>query len=107
MAVLRAVADGTGAAAGDVTPRREMALALGLVALGAAVVLLGAGRSRRRHSRASPAAPGTPSGTGRRTALALVALAGAGAALLVRNWARPPLGVVLLGGGRRAWSPSA
>ena len=73
-----------------------MALALGLVVLGAAVVLVGAGRSGGT-TPGCPSAPGTPSGTGAATALALVALAGVGAALLVRRWARTALGVVLLG----------
>ena len=78
------------------TPRREMTLALGLVVLGAAIVLVGAGRSGGT-TPGVPAAPGTSSGTGAATALALVALAGVGAALLVRRWARTVLGVVLLG----------
>jgi hypothetical protein len=73
-----------------------MALALGLVVLGAAVVLVGAGRSSGAPPGV-PGAPGTSAGTGAATALALVALAGAGAALLVRRWARTVLGVVLLG----------
>jgi len=78
------------------TPRREMTLALGLVVLGAAVVLVGAGRSGDAPPGV-PVAPGTSSGTGAATALGLVALAGVGAALLVRRWARTVLGVVLLG----------
>jgi hypothetical protein len=73
-----------------------MALALGLVVLGAAIVLVGAGRSGGT-TPGVPAAPGTSSGTGAATALALVALAGAGAALLVGRWARTAIGVVLLG----------
>ena len=73
-----------------------MTLALGLVVLGAAVVLVGAGRSGDAPPGV-PVAPGTSSGTGAATALALVALAGVGASLLVRRWARTVLGVVLLG----------
>ena len=51
---------------GDVTPRREMTLALGLVVLGAAVVLVGAGRSGGT-APGVPVAPGAPSGTGAAT----------------------------------------
>jgi hypothetical protein len=73
-----------------------MALALGLVVVGAAIVLVGAGRAGDTPPGV-PAAPGTSSGTGAATALALVALAGVGAAFLVGRWARTVLGVVLLG----------
>jgi hypothetical protein len=73
-----------------------MALALGLVVLGAAIVLVGAGRSGGT-TPGVPAAPDTSSGTAAASALALVALAGAGAALLVGRWARTAIGVVLLG----------
>jgi hypothetical protein len=71
-----------------------MAIALGLVAVGAAVALVGGSRSTGAPPGV-PAAPGTASGSGSATALALVALAGAGAALLVRTWARVTLAVVL------------
>jgi Tryptophan-associated transmembrane protein (Trp_oprn_chp) len=75
------------------TPRREMAVALGLVVVGAAIALVGGSRSTGAPPGV-PAAPGTTSGSGS-TALALVALAGAGAILLVRTWARVTLAVVL------------
>ena len=71
-----------------------MVLALGLVAVGAAAALLGGSRSTGTPPGV-PTPPGTTSGAGAPTALALVALAGAGAALLVRNRARALLGVVL------------
>lgn len=76
--------------------RRELALAVGLVALGAAVALLGGGRSTGA-TPGVPTAPGTDTGTSGPTALALVALAGAGAALLVRTRGRLVLGVALVG----------
>jgi hypothetical protein len=76
------------------TARREMAVALGLVVVGAAVALVGGSRSTGTPPGV-PVAPGSSSGTGPTTALALVALAGAGAALLVRTWARVSLGVAL------------
>ncbi len=79
---------------GSLTPRREMALALGLVVLGAALALVGGSRSTGAPPGV-PAAPGTTTGSGSATALALVALAGAGAILLVRTWARVTLAVVL------------
>ncbi len=78
-----------------VPSRRGLALAVGLVALGGAVALLGGGRS----SVGTPGVPSAP-GSGRAAgpaALALVALAGAGAVLLVRNRTRVLLGLVLLG----------
>jgi hypothetical protein len=59
-----------------VNPRREMSVALGVVAVGAAIAL---------------------TATRQPAALALVAVAGAGAALLVRSWARVLIGLVLLG----------
>ena len=72
---------------------REMAVAIGLVVVGAVVALVGG-------HRGSPVNPGVPTaadtgGSSASTALALVALAAAGAALLVRNRARIVLGVVL------------
>lgn len=76
--------------------RRELAVAVGLVALGAAVALLGGGRSATT-TPGVPTAPGADTGTSGATALALVALAGAGALLLVRNRARVVLGVVIVG----------
>jgi hypothetical protein len=77
-----------------VTARAERAVAFGLVVLGAAVVLLGSGRS-------SGGTPGVAAATGSgrsdgAAALALVALAGAGAALIVRTGARRLLGVALV-----------
>jgi hypothetical protein len=72
-----------------------MALALGLVAVGAAVALLGSGRSTG-GTPGVPAAPGSDTGSGAPAALALVALAGAGAALLVRTRARVAVGLVLV-----------
>jgi hypothetical protein len=77
-----------------VTARAERAVAFGLVVLGAAVVLLGSGRS-------SGSTPGVPAATGSGrsdgpAALALVALAGAGAALIVRTGARRLLGAALV-----------
>ena len=110
VAVLRAVAT-AGAlrphgrrhdAPGACTPRREMAVALGLVVLGAALALVGGSRStgattrrtgRARHARPAPGPP---------AALALVALAGAGATLLVRTGPGWRSAVVLARGGRRA-----
>ena len=73
---------------------REMAVAIGLVVVGAVVALIGG-------HRGSPVTPGVPTaadtgGSSASTALALVALAAAGAALLVRNRARIALGIVLL-----------
>lgn len=74
------------------TGYREIAIAIGLVVVGAVVALVGG-------HRGSPATPGVPTaadtGSSAPTALALVALAAAGAALLVRNRARIALGVVL------------
>ncbi len=78
------------------TPRREMAVSLGLVVLGAAIALVGAGRSSGIAPGSVPTGSGADSGTAAPTALALVALAGAAATLLVRNWARTVLGLVLL-----------
>ncbi len=75
--------------------RRELAVAVGLVVLGAAVGLLGSGRSTGA-TPGVPAAPGTDTGAGAPAALALVALAGAGALLLVRNRSRALLGVALV-----------
>jgi hypothetical protein len=77
-----------------VTARAERAVAFGLVVVGAAVVLLGSGRS-------SGGAPGVPGATGSGrsdgpVALALVALAGVGAALIVRTGARRLLGAALV-----------
>lgn len=74
--------------------RREMAAAMGLVALGAGVALLGSGRSTG-GTPGVPAAPGAETGAGAPAALALVALAGGGAMLLVRNRPRVLLGVLL------------
>ena len=73
---------------------REMAVAMGLVVIGAVVALVGG-------HRGSPVTPGVPTaadtdGSSASTALALVALAAAGAALLVRNRARTGLAVVLV-----------
>lgn len=76
--------------------RRELALAVGLVVLGAAVALLGGSRSSGA-TPGVPAAPGADTGSSGPAALALVALAGAGAVLLVRNRARLVLGVALVG----------
>jgi hypothetical protein len=76
--------------------RRELALAVGLVALGAAIALLGGGRSAGT-TPGVPAAPGTDTGSSGTAALALVALAGAGAVLLVRNRTRLVLGAALVG----------
>ncbi len=78
------------------TPRREMAVSLTLVVLGAAIALVGAGRSSGVAPGSVPTGPGVDPGTAAPTALALVALAGAAATLLVRNRARTALGVVLL-----------
>jgi hypothetical protein len=75
-----------------------MAVGLGLVVAGAAVALLAGARSGGATAGV-PSAPGTSGaqpGAGGAAALALVALAGAGAALLVRNRARTALGAVLL-----------
>ena len=81
---------------GDVTPSRtEMAVTLGLIALGAGVALLGSGRSTG-GTPGVPAAPGAETGAGAPAALALVALAGGGAMLLVRNRPRVLLGVLLV-----------
>ena len=77
------------------TPRREMAVALGLVVVGAAIAMVGGSRSTGAPPGV-PVAPGITSGSGSATALALVALAGAGATLLVRTWARVTLAVVLV-----------
>ncbi len=75
-----------------------MAVSLAVVVLGAALALLGAGRSSGAAPGALPAGTGAADSTSAAsTALALVALAGAGAILLVRNWARTVLGVVLAG----------
>ena len=76
--------------------RRELAVAVGLVVLGAAVALLGGGRSTGT-TPGVPTAPGAGGGSSGSTALALVALAGAGAVLLVRNRTRLVLGLVLVG----------
>ena len=76
------------------TPRREMAVALGLVVVGAALALVGGSRSTGAPPGV-PAAPGTTTGSGSATALPLVALAGAGPIQLVRTWARVTLAVVL------------
>lgn len=77
------------------TPRRQMALALGLVVTGGVVALLGGGPSSGATPGVPPA-PGTSTGTGAATALALVGLAGAGATLLLRNRARIVLAAVLV-----------
>ena len=76
--------------------RRELALAVGLVALGAAIALLGGGRSAGT-TPGVPTAPGAGTGSSGTAALALVALAGAGAVLLVRNRTRLVLGATLVG----------
>jgi hypothetical protein len=78
-----------------VTARAERAVAFGLVVLGAAVVLLGSGRSSGAGTPGVPAATGSGRSDGA-AALALVALAGAGAALIVRTGARRLLGVALV-----------
>jgi hypothetical protein len=87
---------GSEATAGPGPGRRELAIAVGLVVLGAAVALLGGGRSAGT-TPGVPVAPGADTGSSGPTALALVALAGAGAVLLVRNRARLVLGAVLVG----------
>jgi hypothetical protein len=73
-----------------------MATGLGLVVLGAAIALLGAGRPSGAAPGSVPVGSGADSSPAAATALALVALAGAGATLLVRNWARTVLGGVLV-----------
>ncbi len=76
--------------------RRELALAVGLVVLGAAIALLGGGSRSSVTAPGVPTAPGTGGQAAGPAALALVAAAGAGAVLLVRNRTRVLLGVVLL-----------
>jgi hypothetical protein len=73
-----------------------LVVSLGLVVLGAAIALLGAGRSSGAAPGSVPVGSGADSGPAAATALALVALAGAAAILLVRSWARTALGVVLV-----------
>ena len=77
------------------TTRAERAVAFGLVVLGAAVVLVGSGRSSGGGTPGVAAATGSGRSDGA-AALALVALAGAGAALIVRTRARRLLGVALV-----------
>ena len=77
------------------TARAERAVAYGLVVLGAAVVLVGSGRSSGGGTPGVAAATGSGRSDGA-AALALVALAGAGAALIVRTGARRVLGVALV-----------
>jgi hypothetical protein len=76
-----------------VTPRREMAGSLILVALGAVITLAAAGRPRVTVTGVG--AHTTGAATPGATALALVALAGGGAVLLARPWVRVGIGVVL------------
>jgi hypothetical protein len=78
-----------------VTARAERAVAFGLVVLGAAVVLVGSGRSSGGGTPGVAAATGSGHSDGA-AALGLVALAGAGAALIVRTGARRLLGVALV-----------
>lgn len=80
----------------DVSRKREMAFALGLLALGALVTFVAAGQPRVSPGLGGEQISGarTPAGT----ALALVALAGAGAVILTRSWLRLAIGVLLLAG---------
>jgi hypothetical protein len=76
----------------DVRPgRREPAVALLLIGLGAAITLVAAGRPRV----SAPGATVTGADTPAATALAVVALAGAGALLLARSRLRVVIGVLL------------
>jgi LPXTG-motif cell wall-anchored protein len=85
------------------TPRRELTMAVLACALGAAVALLAASRTWAVEvsRRAAPLGPVRTPRTGSAlepwlTALALVALAGAGALLATKGRARLAVGVVLL-----------
>jgi Tryptophan-associated transmembrane protein (Trp_oprn_chp) len=75
-----------------VNSRAEMTLTVGVIGLGALVAFVAGGRPQL-------AADGTgvqgSDGSAAATALALVGLAGAGAILLVRGWARVGIGVVV------------
>jgi tryptophan-associated transmembrane protein len=78
-----------------VSPRREMFVTVGAITVAAGLVLVAAGRPRVAINVAGAQASGAT--TPAATALALVALAGAGTLLLVRGWARTVIGVLLLG----------
>lgn len=75
--------------------RRELAVAVLLVVVGALLAILASPRSAGR-TPGMPTPPGAATGTGAPTALAVVALAGAGAMLLVRNRSRVLLGLALV-----------
>lgn len=77
------------------TPRREMAAALGALAVGALVVLVVAGQPSDDLGVVAGQSPARD--TSAATALSLVVLAGGGALLLVRGKARPLIGVMLVG----------
>ena len=72
--------------------RRGMLLALAVTALGAVLVLVTAGQSRRSLAGAQLVGGGAPAAT----ALALVALAGLGLLLLLHGRARSLIGVLLV-----------
>lgn len=76
---------------GSAGRRGERVLALAAVGAGALVVLVAAQQPRVAVAGATPSG-GTPAAT----ALGLVVLAGAGALLLVRGWARTVIGALLL-----------
>ncbi len=74
--------------------RREMVFALVVLVLGALVTLVAAGQSRVTLGLVGEQISGGRTPAGR--ALALVALAGAGAVILARSWLRVTLGLLLL-----------
>lgn len=77
------------------TPRSEMTAVLGAVAAGAVLALVAAGRPR--FTTGIPGEQVGGADTPVAAALALVALAGAAAALLVRNRTRRVIGLLLVG----------
>jgi hypothetical protein len=78
-----------------VTPRTEMTVVLGAIAGSAGLVLIAASRPRAIVEGQGASLSGTLETPGA-TALALVALAGSGALLLVRGWARTVIATLLV-----------
>ena len=77
------------------TPRAEMTAVLGAIAATSGLVLLAASRPRATVEGQGGSLSGALDTPGA-AALALVALAGAGALLLVRGWARTVIGLLLV-----------
>lgn len=80
------------------TSAREKLATIAALGVGSGLVLVAAQQPQVTVSGAGGAS-GAPTGGGASaaTALALAALAGAGVLLLLRGWARPVIGVLLLG----------